>query len=176
MASIVLSTVGSAVGGEFGGPPGAYLGARLGRMLGNRIDNKLFGEPMTKHVGPRLSELGVQSSTYGKMIPIVYGNLRISGDWQDRADVPLGEEREAYEVDIMAGGDVVRTLSASGNGVPIRWLNRRRILARRRARWRFGSTSYRPWQGVGMARLPASRREVFSSAPEILLRSGDLFP
>jgi len=28
---------------------------------------------------------------------------RIGGDWQDRVDVPLGEENEAYEVDIYDG-------------------------------------------------------------------------
>jgi hypothetical protein len=38
---------------------------------------------------------------------------RTGGSWQDKVDVPLGEESEAYEVDIMDGEEVVRTLSAS---------------------------------------------------------------
>jgi len=35
---------------------------------------------------------------------------RIGGDWQDHVDVPLGEESEQYEVDILDGSDVVRTI------------------------------------------------------------------
>jgi hypothetical protein len=36
---------------------------------------------------------------------------RISGEWRDGVDVPLGEENERYEVDIMDGADVVRTIT-----------------------------------------------------------------
>jgi hypothetical protein len=36
---------------------------------------------------------------------------RIGGDGWERTEVPLGEDSEAYEVDIMNGADVVRTLS-----------------------------------------------------------------
>jgi hypothetical protein len=38
---------------------------------------------------------------------------RMGGDAWEAADVPLGEETEAYQVDILDGVDVVRTLSAS---------------------------------------------------------------
>jgi hypothetical protein len=38
---------------------------------------------------------------------------RIDGDSWDVQDVPLGEDREAYEVDILHGASVARTLSAS---------------------------------------------------------------
>jgi hypothetical protein len=37
---------------------------------------------------------------------------RIGGDWLDGADAPLGEEAEAYEVDIMNGSNVMRTLTS----------------------------------------------------------------
>ena len=41
---------------------------------------------------------------------------RIGGDgWG--LDVPLGEEREAYEVDILSGGAVVRTLASDAPSV-----------------------------------------------------------
>jgi hypothetical protein len=40
---------------------------------------------------------------------------RIDGDSWAAADVPLGEAVEAYAIDILAGSDVVRTLTA---GVP----------------------------------------------------------
>ncbi|WP_168190230.1 phage tail protein [Luteithermobacter gelatinilyticus] len=37
---------------------------------------------------------------------------RIGGEWQDGADVPLGETYEKYEVDILRNGGVQRTLAA----------------------------------------------------------------
>jgi hypothetical protein len=39
---------------------------------------------------------------------------RIGGDDWNQGDVPLGEESEAYEVDILDGTHVIRTLQASG--------------------------------------------------------------
>ena len=39
---------------------------------------------------------------------------RAAGDWLDGADVPLGEENERYEVDILDGETVVRTKEATG--------------------------------------------------------------
>ncbi|PIR39608.1 MAG: hypothetical protein COV35_03635 [Alphaproteobacteria bacterium CG11_big_fil_rev_8_21_14_0_20_39_49] len=36
---------------------------------------------------------------------------RVNGGWRDNVDVPLGQLQEAYEVDIMNGGNVVRTIS-----------------------------------------------------------------
>ncbi|MDE3060247.1 MAG: glycoside hydrolase TIM-barrel-like domain-containing protein, partial [Pseudomonadota bacterium] len=37
---------------------------------------------------------------------------RLGGSWQDYVDVPLNEASEAYEVDIMNGGAVVRTINS----------------------------------------------------------------
>ena len=36
---------------------------------------------------------------------------RISGEWRDGVDVPLGEESERYEIDVMNGSSVVRTIT-----------------------------------------------------------------
>lgn len=36
---------------------------------------------------------------------------RISGEWRDGVDVPLGEENERYEVEILNAGNVVRTIT-----------------------------------------------------------------
>lgn len=81
MASIVLSTVGSVVGGAVGGPVGAALGASLGRYAGGMADNALFGSGALPSIeGPRLSDLAVQTSTYGRMIPLVYGTVRLAGN------------------------------------------------------------------------------------------------
>lgn len=38
---------------------------------------------------------------------------RIGGDSWDGIDVPLGEDEERYEIDILDGGDVIRTLTAT---------------------------------------------------------------
>lgn len=38
---------------------------------------------------------------------------RVGGEWRDGADVPLSEESEHYEIDILDGGVVVRTLTTS---------------------------------------------------------------
>lgn len=38
---------------------------------------------------------------------------RIGGNWRDGGDVPLSETREAYEVEVLDGADIVRTLSVT---------------------------------------------------------------
>lgn len=82
MASIVLSTVGSTIGSAVGGPIGGFIGGQAGKLVGGFADGALFGSTrkLKETNGPRLSELGVQASTYGKMIPIVYGNMRLAGN------------------------------------------------------------------------------------------------
>ncbi len=42
---------------------------------------------------------------------------RYSGEWRDLVDVPLNEASEGYEVDVLDGGEVVRTLSSSSPAV-----------------------------------------------------------
>ncbi len=80
MASILLSTAGAAAGSATGLPFGSRFGALIGRTLGGVLDNKLLGNGKIKIRGSRLSDLVVQSSAYGKMIPIVYGTVRIGGN------------------------------------------------------------------------------------------------
>jgi hypothetical protein len=38
---------------------------------------------------------------------------RVDGEWRDGVGIPLGEESELYEVDILNGGNVVRTITAT---------------------------------------------------------------
>lgn len=80
MASIVLSAAGNAVGGALAGSIGASLGGMVGRTLGGFIDQNLFGTSSVKIKGPHLSDLTVQTSTYGKMIPVLYGKARMAGN------------------------------------------------------------------------------------------------
>lgn len=81
MASIVLSAAGSVLGGMAGGGIGATLGAGLGRYIGGAMDGVLFGSGALPSIeGPRLGDLAVQTSTYGRMIPLVYGTARLAGN------------------------------------------------------------------------------------------------
>lgn len=69
MASLVLGTVGG------------FLFGPIGFIAGSLIGNLLFPG---KQEGPRLSNLKLQGSSYGQMIPIAYGTMRLAGQvvWQ----------------------------------------------------------------------------------------------
>lgn len=79
MASIVLGSAGAVIGGSipFVGP---LIGAAVGRAVGGLIDDAVFGVPTINREGARLTDLSVQVSTYGKMIPLIYGTVRIAGN------------------------------------------------------------------------------------------------
>lgn len=77
-AGQVAGGVVGAVAGFFigGGPTGALYGAQIGLALGGYLD-----PPRIPDVhGPRLSDLSVQSSTYGAVIPRVYGAVTVTGN------------------------------------------------------------------------------------------------
>lgn len=76
MASIVLGTVGRAVGTAVGGPLGGYIGGALGGLLGSAMG----GTQKSHYEGARLEDLAVQTSTYGKVIPKVWGSVRMAGN------------------------------------------------------------------------------------------------
>lgn len=69
MASLALGAVGYAIAGP------------VGFMVGSLLGNLLFPQKID---GPRLSDLKLQGSQYGQMIPIVYGTMRLAGQvvWQ----------------------------------------------------------------------------------------------
>lgn len=74
MVSLALGFAGAAIGGAIGGTVlgvgAATIGGFIGSKIGGLIDNILFP---TKVEGPRLSDLSVQASSYGKPIPRLYG-------------------------------------------------------------------------------------------------------
>jgi hypothetical protein len=85
-----MSTGGQAVGGLVGGIAGFFLagplgasaltsslyGAQIGMMAGGYLD-----PPKGPTVnGPRLDDLSVQTSTYGAVIPRVYGTVTVNGN------------------------------------------------------------------------------------------------
>jgi hypothetical protein len=70
MATLVLTAVGTAIGGPIGGA--------LGGLLGQAVDRELLFKPKGRQ-GPRLTELKVQTSSYGSAIPRLYGTMRVAG-------------------------------------------------------------------------------------------------
>ena len=69
MATVVLSAVGAIVGGP--------IGAAIGAVIGQQVDNVIFAPG--RRQGPRLRDLTVQTSSYGSMIPKLFGTVRVSG-------------------------------------------------------------------------------------------------
>lgn len=70
MATLVLTTIGGAIGGP--------VGAMLGGMIGQSIDRELLFKPKGRE-GPRLTELALQTSSYGTPIPQLFGTMRVAG-------------------------------------------------------------------------------------------------
>lgn len=79
MATIALTAAASTLATGIASPFARAAAVTAARVIGGALDGALFGKS-TSRQGPRLSELAVQSSTYGKMIPIAYGTLRIAGN------------------------------------------------------------------------------------------------
>lgn len=79
MSSIILPVVGGASGFFLGGPQGALLGGNLIGMAAG-----LFGKSQRVNLpsqeGPRLADLRAQTSTYGNVIPKIYGTIRHAGN------------------------------------------------------------------------------------------------
>ncbi len=76
MASLVLGIAGAAVGSMFGAP---QLGYAIGSLIGSALSAGGDGQHETV-VGPRLSDLKVQNSTYGVDVPTVFNTSRLAGN------------------------------------------------------------------------------------------------
>ncbi|MFC7048916.1 phage tail protein [Emcibacter nanhaiensis] len=73
MATLLLSAVGTMIAGPFGGIAGA--------LAGRSVDAYLFGSHSSRTVeGARLSDLSVQTASYGEAVPLVFGTMRLSGN------------------------------------------------------------------------------------------------
>jgi hypothetical protein len=70
MATLVLTVAGGIIGGP--------VGAAIGSMIGNVIDHEILFKPKGRE-GPRLSDLKVQTSSYGTQIPKLFGTMRVAG-------------------------------------------------------------------------------------------------
>ncbi|WP_341809992.1 glycoside hydrolase TIM-barrel-like domain-containing protein [Wolbachia endosymbiont (group A) of Apotomis capreana] len=81
MSTIILSSIFGQAGSIFG-PIGRIIGSELGALLGAQLDGAMFGLDAEQKVthGARLKNLQVQTSTYGRTIPIIYGTARVAGN------------------------------------------------------------------------------------------------
>lgn len=72
MSRDVAIVIGTVVGGIYGD---AGMGYAIGSLVGNAYDPVQIGRQ-----GPRLNDLKVQTSNYGKMMPKLYGSSRFAGN------------------------------------------------------------------------------------------------
>lgn len=96
MASIVLSTVATVVGAATGMPFTGQVAGLLASGVGKGSKREQSYE------GARLENLAVQTSTYGRMIPLVFGTVRISGNviWSR----PIREIASTTTTEVRSGG------------------------------------------------------------------------
>ena len=122
MAALVLSFAGAGAGSALFGASGAVLGRAIGALGGGFIDNALFGSLARKKVqGPRLSDLGVMSSTEGAPIPRVYGRARISAQliWATKLEEVVSKRTESAGGALFGASGAVfgRAIGALGGGL-----------------------------------------------------------
>lgn len=79
---LVLGVAGAVVGGFFGGATGAQLGWMIGSTLGGFLDRP----DGTVTEGPKLTDTRVTISTYGAMIPKLWGTAPVAGNIIDASD------------------------------------------------------------------------------------------
>jgi len=102
MASLVLGVAGAVIGSAFG-PIGASVGWSIGAMIGGALDPQ-------KVEGPRLTDLKLQNSQFGGMIPIPFGTSRIAGNVIWQTDLQEQSQTEGGK-----GGPEVTTYSYSSS-------------------------------------------------------------
>lgn len=100
---LALTVAGAAIGWQIGGPQGAAIGASIGSSAGAYF----FGPEIPDIQGPRLSDLKVQTSTFGAPIPIVYGAYRLTGNVIYSTDII--ETRKDEEVGGKGGPSATQT-------------------------------------------------------------------
>lgn len=108
MSSTILQIAGTAVGTAIGSQAGVpQLGGFIGGGLGGQ-----FGRANKHHYeGARLETLAVQTSTYGRMIPMVFGTVRIAGNviWS----LPIKEIASTTKTSGGKGGGGARASSST---------------------------------------------------------------
>ena len=103
MATLAIAAGGAILGGAIGWGVGATMaGIALGWTIGAYIGRSINApEGLEREVeGPRLEDLSVQSSAYGKALPRIYGTVRTAGNiiWS------AGIEEHKQEEEVSSGG------------------------------------------------------------------------
>jgi YVTN family beta-propeller protein len=83
MATLLLAVGGSALGTSLGlSTAGSALLATAGSFAGSYIDNAILGVGKTgsRTASAPLQQLDLMTSSYGRMIPVVYGTARVAGN------------------------------------------------------------------------------------------------
>ena len=109
MATIFFTSIGSAIGNFVGFQS---VGSFLGGEIGSFISQKLFNKENEKIINSsRLDDLLIQTSSYGRLIPICFGNMRIAGNiiWS----MPLKEVLSTEIIESDGGGFLKGLLSGS---------------------------------------------------------------
>ncbi len=86
MATMVLTVAGGLIGGP--------IGAAIGGLLGNAVDHAVLGGGQRRE-GPRLSDLKVQTSSYGTQIPKLFGTMRVAGSVIWATDLIEHQDRQS---------------------------------------------------------------------------------
>lgn len=81
MAQVILTAAANSASSTFALSSTTATALQLSaKFIGKAIDNKLASKKPAKQRGKRFDELEIQTSSYGKMIPIVYGTARMAGN------------------------------------------------------------------------------------------------
>ena len=112
MATLVLSFGGSVLGNMLLPGLGGAIGGALGAYVGGIVDQQLFGEktPNQTVYGARLQDLRVQSSSYGTVIPTLYGKGRLASNilWMRGFDEEVRTETQRVGGGGKGGGSSTR--------------------------------------------------------------------
>jgi hypothetical protein len=79
MASLILGGLGSSLGNSILGSFGASIGYIVGSMAAMNLDMTIFGGRKPKNT-TSYHDLHIQTSTYGKIIPTIFGTTKLSGN------------------------------------------------------------------------------------------------
>jgi hypothetical protein len=107
----VGGVIGAVIGFFLGGPQGAIVGAQIGMTIGGMIDPP---KGPTIH-GPRLSDLRVQTATYGANIPRIYGTVATFGNvfWVENNQLKESVKKKKSGGKGGGGGSTIKTYSYS---------------------------------------------------------------
>ena len=112
MAKIVLTVGGYVLGNLLLPGLGGAIGGLVGGYVGGIVDQQLFGGTASQTVyGARMQDLRVQSSSYGAVIPILYGKGRLAANviWMRGFDEEVRTETQTVGGGGKGGGGVGTT-------------------------------------------------------------------